>query len=75
MFGFGNAARHGRLGAWAAMFATGRDVLFDLGDPLPFLAQWRGILHYICVGYKLGISTLTASTYDIDWNGEAITSS
>ena len=56
---------------WLGAFMRSRDTLFNLCDPLPALLQGRGILHYLGLARRHGLSPLQASTFDIEWNGES----
>jgi hypothetical protein len=65
------AIKNGDFFNWLKTFFTSNDVIFDFKDPLPFLLQLRSILTYLALARKNGISPLEASTFDIEWNGEA----
>ena len=64
------ALRKKKFKCWLDIFTHSRDVLFDVHDPWPALAQGRSILHYVNLARRHGISPLQASTFDIEWNGE-----
>ena len=64
------ALRRKKFKRWLDTFTHSRDVLFDMHDPWPALAQGRSILHYVNLACQHGISPLQASTFDIEWNGE-----
>lgn len=46
-----------------------RDVVFQLADPLPALAQVRQMAHLLGVSRRERIGLLEATTHDIEWNG------
>jgi hypothetical protein len=61
-----------RLQQWAAAFVSSRDVIFDGDDLWPTLFQFIGLATFIWRGWRNHLSPLEASTWDIEWNGEAI---
>ena len=70
IYGLGNAVRDGRVADWARAFVSTRDVLWRWGDPMPAVGQVLSVGSLVWRGWRMGISPLAASTYDIEWNGE-----
>ncbi|MCZ6603215.1 MAG: ATP-grasp domain-containing protein, partial [Planctomycetota bacterium] len=50
-----------RLGAWLTDMVRGRDVIFDVADPLPFLHQVLCFAYILSLGAMLKISPIEAS--------------
>lgn len=69
VYGLPTALKKRQLKKWFAAFASSRDVIFRLDDPLPALLQFRSIFHYLQLARREKISPLEASTFDIEWNG------
>jgi hypothetical protein len=69
-YGLPASLLNGKFGSWLNTFFHSDDVIFDFNDPLPFALQWKSIMSYIKLGRSENISTLAASTFDIEWNGE-----
>lgn len=68
--GLGAVRSFGSLRRWANTFATSRSVLFDGGDPGPFLLQGLSFAELAARALAGGVDLLSASTLDIEWNGE-----
>ncbi len=60
------------LQQWVMAFFSSRDVIFDHTDLGPMLYQFIDLAAFIWRGWRQRISPLEASTWDIEWNGEAI---
>lgn len=70
LYGFPTAIKSNTLAAWAKAFATARDIIFTLSDPLPALWQFVSLAAMLGRAVRHRISALEASTLDIEWNGE-----
>ncbi len=57
------------LARWTALLFAGRDVLWQSGDPWPWLLQGLPLLNLLFWRYRHKLDLLSASTYDIEWNG------
>ncbi|MCA9837227.1 MAG: hypothetical protein KC422_09930 [Trueperaceae bacterium] len=57
---------------WLEVFGSSRDALFRWADPLPALLQGLAIWPFLELAWQKKLSLLEASTYDIEWNGEAL---
>ncbi|WP_055106864.1 ATP-grasp domain-containing protein [Paenibacillus ihumii] len=55
---------------WLRLIIGGKDVVFRLRDPRPFLQQFKLLWWNVKVSRQQHISILEASTHDIEWNGE-----
>ena len=64
-------ARHRFGPAWRAAFQSGRDAVFDPADPLPVLGQALTAATFLVRAARHRCSPLTATTRDIEWNGDA----
>jgi predicted ATP-grasp superfamily ATP-dependent carboligase len=62
----------GKLKQWAASFASSRDVIFAVDDPLPVFSQLLSVVFFLWRGLMHGVSALESSTMDIEWNGESV---
>lgn len=70
IYGLPNAFKNSQLGQWIKTFFTSKDVILDFKDIKPFLFQFKSIFKYLSLARKNRISSLEASTLDIEWNGE-----
>ncbi len=70
VYGLPASLKKRQLKKWWDAFTSSRDVIFRRDDPLPALLQFRSIFHYLLLAKREKISTLEASTFDIEWNGE-----
>ncbi|WP_019639184.1 hypothetical protein [Paenibacillus fonticola] len=57
---------------WLRLLMGGKDVVFRLRDPQPFLQQFKLLWWNVKVSRQQHISILEASTHDIEWNGEEV---
>lgn len=71
LYGLPSSLTNGKLSLWLKTFFSSNDVILDFKDPLPFILQLRSILATWAVARRENISLLEASTFDIEWNGEA----
>lgn len=58
-----------RLRRWVALLFAGRDVLWQSSDPWPWLLQGLPLFNLLFWRYPHKLDLLSASTYDIEWNG------
>ncbi len=58
--------------AWQSAWTASRDVLRDPDDPLSLLHQAACLLQTVRETVRLRCSPLSATTADIEWNGEAL---
>ena len=58
------------LQGWVRTFSSSRSVLFDGTDPGPFLLQGLSFAELAARALGGGVDLLSASTLDIEWNGE-----
>jgi len=72
VYGLPQSIVDGEFINWLRTFFTSDDVILDFKDILPFFLQIRSIFAYLSLARKYGISSLEASTYDIEWNGEMV---
>jgi hypothetical protein len=63
-----------RLKAWSQIMVFSRDCVFSWRDLLPFFTQFLTFGFFFLQAKKLSISELEATTEDIEWNGEPISS-
>ncbi len=56
---------------WLASWRSSRPVLESLSDPGPFFMQGVSLVGLCLTALRHGIGPLEASTWDIEWNGEA----
>lgn len=47
-----------------------KDVIFDIGDILPFLLQFLSLFEITFIKFRKKITWLEATTGDIEWNGD-----
>lgn len=73
IYGLPASILNGKFIEWLSTFFTSHDVIFNIKDIKPFLFQFRSILTYLKLAQKEHVTTLEASTFDIEWNGEAKT--
>jgi hypothetical protein len=71
VYGLPASLKKNNFAQWLKTFFTSSDVILDFKDPLPFLFQARSIFSYLKIAREQKISALEASTFDIEWNGEA----
>lgn len=71
LYGLPNSFINGNFSLWLKTFFSSDDVILDFKDPLPFILQLRSILATWAVARREKVSLLEASTFDIEWNGEA----
>jgi predicted ATP-grasp superfamily ATP-dependent carboligase len=71
LYGLPSSLLHGNFRMWWKTFFSSDDVILNFKDPMPFILQLRSILATWAVARREGISLLEASTFDIEWNGEA----
>lgn len=72
VFGLPQAIRGGRLREWWDAMKAGRDAISRRGDRMPLLGALADAGAFALIGLRRGISTNAATTYDIEWNGEAL---
>ena len=73
IYGLPASILNGKTGRWLSTFFSSNDVIFNTKDIKPFLLQFRSILSYLKLARQHHITALEASTFDIEWNGEANT--
>ncbi len=71
LYGLPSSLLRGNFPLWWKTFFGSDDVILDFKDPMPFILQLRSILATWGVARREGVSLLEASTFDIEWNGEA----
>jgi hypothetical protein len=73
MVSYGMPLRSGlrEMVRWCRSFFSSRDILFHYGDPMPFFYQFATFASLGAIAHAKHISLMEASTYDIEWNGEA----
>jgi predicted ATP-grasp superfamily ATP-dependent carboligase len=71
LYGLPSSLFRGNFSLWWKTFFSSDDVILDFKDPMPFILQLRSILATWGVARREGVSLLEASTFDIEWNGEA----
>jgi predicted ATP-grasp superfamily ATP-dependent carboligase len=71
LYGLPKSLMDGTFSSWWKTFFKSDDVILDFKDPMPFILQLRSILATWAVARREGVSLLEASTFDIEWNGEA----
>ncbi|MEL6738874.1 MAG: ATP-grasp domain-containing protein, partial [Pseudomonadota bacterium] len=72
VFGLPQAMKRGRMRQWWDTMKAGRDVISRQGNRLPLLGALIDAGAFALIGLRRGISTNAATTYDIEWNGEAL---
>jgi predicted ATP-grasp superfamily ATP-dependent carboligase len=73
IYGLPVSISKGKIGRWLSTFFSSNNVIFNIKDIKPFLLQFRSILSYLKLARQHHITVLEASTFDIEWNGEAKT--
>lgn len=61
----------GELARILKVFAAHRDVILDWRDPVPFFSQFISFGYLALMSWIRGMPVISASTHDIEWNGEA----
>lgn len=69
-YGLKLALQTGRLPEWGRQLRRGRDVAGLPGDRWPALGAVADGLGFMLSGVRRGVSTVSATTIDIEWNGE-----
>jgi len=72
LLGVARALRRRRLRQFATDFRGARDALWSRHDPLPAFYLYLGLGAFVAQGLWQGVSPTTASTHDIEWDGEPI---
>lgn len=72
LFGLPRALRQGRMAAWRALLASGRDVISSSGDFKPLAGALVDAGGFLLTGLRHNVSTHAATTLDIEWNGEEL---
>lgn len=72
VFGLPQAITRRRLRDWWAAMKAGRDAISRKGDRMPLMGALVDASAFALTGLRRGISTNAATTYDIEWNGEAL---
>lgn len=72
-YGLPASILNGKIDKWLSTFFSSNDVIFNTNDIKPFLLQFRSILSYLKLARQHHITALEASTFDIEWDGEAKT--
>ena len=72
VLGARQALRTGQMRQLAADFRAARDVIWSREDPLPAFYLYLGLKKFVAQGALRGINPVTASTRDIEWDGEPI---
>jgi hypothetical protein len=70
LYGLPRALQHRRLAPFMRDFMGSRDVVFRARDPLPALLQGLSIVELVGLSLRHGRGLLSASTADIEYNGE-----
>jgi predicted ATP-grasp superfamily ATP-dependent carboligase len=73
IYGLPASMLNGKIGRWFSTFFSSNDVIFNTRDIKPFLLQFRSIFSYLKLARQNHFTALEASTFDIEWNGEAKT--
>ncbi len=71
--GIASALRAGRLADWRRDWRHGRDVLSRAGARGPAIGAMIDAARFALAGLRSGTSASSATTQDIEWNGEAMT--
>lgn len=58
---------------WLVRLLNSSDVVFDLRDPLPFLAQFMMLWYVVRLSKRHNLNLIEATTYDIEWNQQVTT--
>lgn len=72
LFGLPLALRSRKFGHWLQTFFCGRDIISRPGDRLPLVGALADAASFAAKGVRQGISTIAATTSDIEWNGEEL---
>ncbi|VVT20599.1 ATP-grasp domain-containing protein [Erythrobacter sp. EC-HK427] len=72
VFGLPLAMRSGRVAKWRATMRNGHDAISRPGDRMPIIGALADAAGFALSGVKHGISTTSATTSDIEWNGEQL---
>ena len=72
LYGLPRAISERRVLEWWRDFKSARDVIFDRGDLGPSAWQLPCVLETLREALRLGSSVLSATTADIEWNGETV---
>jgi ATP-grasp domain len=70
LFGLPLALRTRRFGAWRRLLSYGSDVISRPGDRAPIAGALVDAARFWATGWRRGLSTNAATTFDIEWNGE-----
>ena len=71
LYALPRALRSGQWGPWWTDFKNARDTVWDRSDPLPTLGQFASVAALLLRAIRLRTDPLSASTHDIEWNGES----
>lgn len=72
LFGLPLALRRGNMAEWRATMRHSRDAISRPGDRLPLAGALADAAGFALSGLRHGISTTSATTRDIAWNGEEL---
>ncbi|QZH75244.1 MAG: hypothetical protein JY451_01010 [Erythrobacter sp.] len=72
LFGLPLALRRGAVAEWRATMRQSRDAISRPGDRLPLAGALVDAAGFALSGLRHGISTTSATTRDIAWNGEEL---
>ena len=72
LWGFVDAVQRGRVVNFVPDLLRSRWVVTELSDPMPMLGLPRSFWQIARVAREKGCSLQTASTFDIEWNGEPL---
>jgi predicted ATP-grasp superfamily ATP-dependent carboligase/uncharacterized protein Usg len=72
IYGLPSAISAQRLGDWLTKIVQGKDVIWQLTDPLPFFHLWIVLLQFWQMSRDGNLTLQQASTRDIEWDGEEI---
>ncbi len=70
LFGLPLALRRGTVAEWRATMRQSRDAIARPGDRLPLAGALVDAVGFALSGLRHGVSTTSATTRDIAWNGE-----
>ena len=73
IYGLPASIMNGEFTNWLSTFIASHDVIYNIKDKKPFFLQFRSIFAYLRLAQRENISALEATTFDIEWNGEAKT--
>ncbi len=74
VYGLPSVRSISRFKVWSHIMVSSRDCVFSWRDIVPFFSQFLTFAFFFLQAKKLGISELEATTEDIEWNGEPISS-